>query len=76
MNDYGVLVAPRTVRLERVLLATRERVEQCGVAERNGLEALLLPHLRHGLGLEHEVRRTVEGRDEVDRSAAVLFVVG
>src|SRR5205823_1867977 len=56
----------RALRVERVALALRERIELARAFERDRRDALLLPHLPHILRLPDEIGHAVDDRHQVD----------
>jgi hypothetical protein len=57
----------RTLRLERVRLRSRERIELSRARERDRLEPFVRPHSLHVVRLPDEVGRPFERGDEIDR---------
>ena len=65
-----------TLCLEPVWLTLRKRIELRRPVERERPQALLVPDAAHVVGLPDEIRRSVDGRDEIrrrDRLVVQLF---
>ena len=65
----------RPLRLEGVRLRTREGIELGSPGERDGPERLLVPDAADVVRLPDEVRRAVEGGDEIARRLGELALV-
>ncbi len=65
----------RPLRLEREGLVLRERIELGGAVERDRRQAVLGPDAAHVVGLEDEVGRALDRRDEVARYGTELAFV-